>query len=356
MNVKSIKILNFRNYVNEKINLNEKINIIYGDNAQGKTNILESIFICAFGKSFRAKKESEIIRIGETNAQIILEYKNKDREGIIKIDLSNKKTIIVNGVKLNKLSELLGKINVVLFTPDDIGILKNGPAYRRRFLDMMIGQIRPNYVYTLNLYLKTLEQRNACLRQIKKHEISQDILEIWDEKMYEYAKKVYEYRNEFINKIISKINNFHKKITDEKEIIKIEYKSDLINKDEYLKKLKEEKEKDIIRGFTGRGIHKDDFILYINDKPISIYGSQGQHRTAILSLKLTELNIIKDEIGENPILLLDDFMSELDEKRINNFLNNIDDTQVIITCTNKIEIDDNNNSLFYIKKGKIEKK
>ena len=183
--------------------------------------------------------------------------------------------------------------------------------------------------------------------------------EWWNRNRNRYSvscKKVYEYRNEFINKIISKINNFHKKITDEKEIIKIEYKSDLINKDEYLKNLKEEKKKDIITGFTERGIHKDDFILYINDKPISIYGSQGQHRTAILSLKLTELNIIKDEIGENPILLLDDFMSELDEKRINNFLNNIDDTQVIITCTNKIEIDDNNNSLFYIKKGKIEKK
>ena len=215
MYIKNIKLNNFRNYENLELELNKNINIIYGNNAQGKTNILEAIFLSSFGKSFRTNKEKEMIKFNEKNCLVEIFYQKKDREGKVKIEISNKKQISLNSVKLKKLSELLGNINVVIFTPDDINILKNGPASRRRFLDMMIGQLRPNYVYNLNMYLKTIEQRNNYLRQIREENNPEDMLEIWDEKLAEYGEKIYIYRNEFINKIVEKINNILKNITNE---------------------------------------------------------------------------------------------------------------------------------------------
>ena len=266
-----------------------------------------------------------------------------------------KKQILVNGIKIKKLSELLGNINIVIFTPDDINILKGGPALRRRFLDMMIGQLKPNYVYTLNMYIKTLEQRNNYLRQIKEENKPENLLDIWDEKLIEYADIIYKYRKEFIDKIKKKINIIHKKITDEKEEINIQYTSNCESKEVYSELLKQRRKLDIIKGFTTKGIHRDDFEIYINNKELSIYGSQGQNRTAILSLKLSELQVIYDEIEEEPILLLDDFMSELDINRRKNFLNNINNTQVIITCAEKIEFLKENVDycLYQVKEGEI---
>lgn len=353
MYIEKIKLNNFRNYENLEINLNKNINIIYGDNAQGKTNILEAIFLSSLGKSFRTKKEKEMIKFNNDKLLVEIFYQKKDRAGKIKIEIGNKKQISINGIKIKKLSELLGNINIVIFTPDDINILKDGPEKRRRFLDMMIGQLRPNYVYNLNMYLKTIEQRNNYLRQIKEENKPEEMLEIWDEKLAEYGEKIYIYRKEFIEKIIKKINEIHSKITDEKEIIKIEYLSNCSKKDEYLKLLKERRKLDIIKGFTTKGIHRDNFVIYINDKEVSVYGSQGQNRTVILSLKLAELNVIYDEIGEYPIFLLDDFMSELDEKRRKNFLNNIENTQVILTGTEKIYLKNLEYKVFNVKNGNI---
>lgn len=353
MYINKIKLHNFRNYNEQEIELNKNINIIYGDNAQGKTNILEAIFLSSFGKSFRTNKEKELIKFGENGLIVETYYQKKDRDGKVKIEISNKKQISVNAIKIKKLSEILGNINIVIFTPEDINILKDGPANRRRFLDMMIGQLRPNYVHCLNLYLKTLEQRNNYLRQIKEEHKPEEMLEIWDEKLAEYGEKVYQYRVEFVDKIIKKINVIHNKITDEKEELKIEYISNCDSKENYIHLLKERRKLDIIKGFTTKGVHRDDFTIYINDKEVNIYGSQGQNRTVILSLKLAELNVIYDEIGEYPILLLDDFMSELDEKRRKNFLENIKDTQVIITGTEKIEISNIDYNLYHIKEGKL---
>ncbi len=353
MYIEKIKLQNFRNYEQLELDLNKNINIIYGNNAQGKTNILEAIFLSSFGKSFRTKKEKEMIKFNEQSAIVEIFYQKKDREGKVKIEIGNKKQISLNGIKLKKLSELLGNINIVIFTPDDINILKDGPAGRRRFLDMMIGQLRPNYVYNLNMYLKTIEQRNNYLRQIREENKPENMLEIWDENLAEYGEKIYVYRNEFINKIANKINNIHKNITDAKEEIKIEYLSNCDNKENYLKLLKERRKLDIIKGFTTKGIHRDDFVIYINDKEVSTFGSQGQNRTAVLSLKLSELQVVYDEIGEYPILLLDDFMSELDEERRKNFLNNIKNTQVILTGTDKIELSGVEYSMFNVKEGKI---
>jgi DNA replication and repair protein RecF len=355
MYINKIKLQNFRNYNEQEINLNKSINVFYGDNAQGKTNILEAIFLCTFGKSFRTNKEKELIKLGKDNANVIIEYEKKDRDGKISISISDKKQILVNGIKIKKLSELLGNINIVIFTPDDINILKGGPALRRRFLDMMIGQLKPNYVYTLNMYIKTLEQRNNYLRQIKEENKPENLLDIWDEKLIEYADIIYKYRKEFIDKIKKKINIIHKKITDEKEEINIQYISNCESKEVYSELLKQRRKLDIIKGFTTKGIHRDDFEIYINNKELSIYGSQGQNRTAILSLKLSELQVIYDEIEEEPILLLDDFMSELDINRRKNFLNNIKNTQVIITCAEKIEFLKENVDycLYQVKEGEI---
>lgn len=355
MYINKIKLQNFRNYNEQEINLNKSINVFYGDNAQGKTNILEAIFLCTFGKSFRTNKEKELIKLGKDNANVIIEYEKKDRDGKISISISDKKQILVNGIKIKKLSELFGNINIVIFTPDDINILKGGPALRRRFLDMMIGQLKPNYVYILNMYIKTLEQRNNYLRQIKEENKPENLLDIWDEKLIEYADIIYKYRKEFIDKIKKKINIIHKKITDEKEEINIQYISNCESKEVYSELLKQRRKLDIIKGFTTKGIHRDDFEIYINNKELSIYGSQGQNRTAILSLKLSELQVIYDEIEEEPILLLDDFMSELDINRRKNFLNNINNTQVIITCAEKIEFLKENVDycLYQVKEGEI---
>ena len=217
----------------------------------------------------------------------------------------------------------------------------------------MIGQLKPAYVYNLNMYLKYLEQRNNYLKQIKIDNRSDEMLEIWNEKLAEYAEKVYNYRMEFINLIKERINTVHSRITDEKEEIEIEYISDYVNKEQFKNNLHNSKRIDIIRGYTTKGIHKDDFLIKINNKSVGIYGSQGQHRTAILSLKICELQIIYNEIGEYPILLLDDFMSELDEKRRKSLLNYIKDIQVIITCTERMKLENVNYSIYNVKNGEI---
>lgn len=351
--IKNIKINNFRNYQKEDIRLEENINIFYGENAQGKTNIIESIFLCSFGKSFRAKKDIEMINLNENNSIVEIEYEKSDREGKIKIELGNKKNIYINGIKIKKLSELLGNLNIVIFTPDDINILKGGPQNRRRFLDIMISQLRPNYMHILNLYLKTIEQRNKYLRQIKEENKDENLLEIWDEKLSEYAIKICEYRVEFIDKLIKKITEIHKKITNNKEEIELKYITECKEKKEYIELLKQRRKLDIIKGFTTKGIHRDDFMIYLNNKEITMYGSQGQNRTAMLSLKLSELQVINDEIGEYPILLLDDFMSELDKNRRKNFLENIKNTQVIITGTEKLDIENLKYLEYNVINGKI---
>ena len=353
MLITNLKIENFRNYENLNLDLSKNINVFYGKNAQGKTNIIESVFLCAIGKSFRTNKDKELLKFGKDFFKIEIDYEKSDRNGKIKIEFSDKKNIYINGIKVKKLSELLGKINVVIFSPDDINILKDGPKMRRRFLDIMISQLRPNYVYCLNMYAKTLEQRNIYLKQIKFERKNPELLDVWDSKLSEYGEKIYIYRKEFMEKIENKIENIHNNITSNNEKIVLNYVSDFDTKEKFYKDLKENRINDINRGITTKGIHRDDFKVFLNDKDVSIYGSQGQNRTVVLSLKMSELEVIKDEIGENPILLLDDFMSELDSERRKNFLNNIGDTQVFVTCTDKLDIENLNFYMYNVKDGKL---
>ena len=353
MNITKIKLENFRNYSKQEIEFNNGINVIYGDNAQGKTNILEAIFLCSMGKSFRTTRDKDLIKLNESYTKINIEYEKSDRTGRIEYFIGDKKNVLVNGVKLNKLSQLLGNINSIIFSPDDIEVLKGAPQKRRKFLNMMISQLRPAYLFNLNAYNKTLEQRNNYLRQIKLENKPEEMLEIWDEKLATHAQIIYTYREEFVEKILSKIIDIHKNITDSKEVINIVYKSEFINKEDFIKKLKSARKKDILRGYTSVGVHRDDFEIYINNKNINLYGSQGQFRTSILSLKLSELYVIYDEIGEYPILLLDDFMSELDEKRRKKFVENITEAQVILTGTHKLILENLNYKIYNVKDSHV---
>ena len=304
------------------------------------------------GKSFRSKKDTDVINFNEKIANIELKYRRTDRDGKIKLEINEKKIFFINDIKQNKISDILGKINVVIFTPDDIDIIKDGPQKRRKFLDMLISSIKPNYVHLLNNYNKTLEQRNNYLRQIKLENKPVNMLDIWDEQLSTLSSNIYEYRKDFIGKIENNLEDFHNLITKSgKEKIKIKYISSSKDEKSFLENLRKTREIDIKRGFTAIGIHRDDFIIYLDGKPVSIFGSQGQQRTAVLTLKLCELQIVKDEVGEEPILLLDDFMSELDEKRRKNFLENIKGCQVILTCTDDINID-TESAKFFVEEGK----
>ncbi len=354
MYITEINLKNFRNYQEQKIQLDKEINIFYGDNAQGKTNIIESIFLCSMGKSFRAKKEKELIRFNELSTTVQIDYERQDRNGNIKAQIGEKKEFFINGVKQTKISNVVGKINVVTFSPDDIKMIKGGPDGRRKFIDMMISSLKPNYLYLLNHYNRVLDQRNSYLKQIVKDKKNEDLLEVLDEQLADLSCQIYEYRSQYFDKFAQIIQDTHNIITQKtktEENIKIKYLSNSKEKQEFLQNLKKNRGLDLARGYTSIGIHRDDFLIDINKKVVSIYGSQGQQRTATLTLKLCELRIVTEEIGENPILLLDDFMSELDENRRTSFLENLQNNQVIITCTDNIQLDKEHIKSFYVENG-----
>ena len=259
MYIQKIKLQNFRNYDFEEIELYKGTNIFFGDNAQGKTNILEAIFISSLGKSFRTNKEKELIKENKENAKIEIEFVKEKRTEKIKLDIADKKVFSVNEIILKKTSEIVGKINIVLFTPEDINILKNEPIKRRRFLNIMISQLRPLYIHLLSQYNKILEQRNNYLKQIKYENKNRSNLEIWDEQLINIGMKIFNYRKEFIEKINEKIKKIHLDTTENKEKIEIKYKSNVISEEEYRRKIKIKQEDDIQKGYTSIGIHRDDF-------------------------------------------------------------------------------------------------
>jgi len=321
----------------------------------GKTTILEAIFVGSLGKSFRTNKEKELIKENKEISKVEIKFLKKNREETIKYEIDNKKRFFINGIPVKKISEIIGKINIVLFTPEDIEILRNEPIRRRKFLNIMISQLRPMYIHMLSQYNKTLEQRNNYLKQIKYEKKSKQNLDIWDEQLIKTGIKIFEYRNEFIEKINKKIENIHLLTTENKEKIEKKYKTNIKTKEEYIKKLKDAQEIDIERGYTSVGIHRDDFEIFINGKNVSIYGSQGQQRSSIISLKLAEAEVVYEEIEEYPIILLDDFMSELDQKRVKGFIKNIKNNQVLITGKEKINLDNMVYNLYKVEKANVEK-
>ena len=265
MYIKKIILKNFRNYEFQEIDLNENINIFYGDNAQGKTNILEAIYMSSIGKSFRTNKDIELIKENEKLAEIEVLFFKNGRDEKINAKIDNKKLFLINDIPAKKTSEILGKINTVLFSPEDIEILRNEPLRRRKFLNIMISSLRPQYIHFLSEYNKVLEQRNKYLKQIKFENKKEENLDIWDEQLVKLGLKIYKYRKDYIKKINDKICKIHLETTNNKENIKIKYKSN-INKENYYKKLIESRKIDLQKGFTNIGIHRDDFEIFINEK------------------------------------------------------------------------------------------
>ena len=370
MRIKKLKVENFRNLENLDIEFSEGINIIYGNNAQGKTNIIESIYIFSFGKSFRANKDIELLKFDKEYFLSNIEIIKKDRElemdfGFDKI--SNKKMIKVNGVIQKKISDIIGKLNVVVFKPEDIKIVTDSPIIRRKYIDYLISSISKSYLENITKYKKVMEERNNLLKEIKLRlkgsknldETDSNFLDVYDKLLSKLNWEIYNERKRVIEKLNNYIYDIHLKLTENyinNEKLHIKYVSNVAEDIEKMyNNLSKSRLNDINKGYTSLGIHRDDYIISINSLDVSIYGSQGQKKSSIISLKLSELKVIEEVIGEKPVLLLDDYMSELDERRRLKFLDIIEDIQIIITTTHKISIDGKENIYFYVDNGKIER-
>lgn len=341
MIIKSIELKNFRNYEDLNISFDKGTNILYGDNAQGKTNILEAAYMSGTTKSHKGSKDKEMIRFGEQEAHIrtVVVKKQPGDSGLEKeyqIDMHLKqnrsKGIAINKVPIKKASELFGILNMVFFSPEDLNIIKNGPAERRRFLDSELCQLDKIYLSDLTNYNKILNQRNKLLKDMVYRPDLKDTLPIWDMQLVETGKKIINRRKQFIEELNEIVYQIHYRISGEKEELFLKYEPN-IDSIFFEDELNRAKMKDIKLCMTSVGPHRDDMLFSIKDVDIRKFGSQGQQRTSALSLKLSEIELVKRSIHDTPVLLLDDVLSELDSNRQNYLLNNISDTQTMITCT-----------------------
>ena len=357
MYVETLALRNFRNYEALDIIFSDKINILYGDNAQGKTNILESIYLSATTRSHKRAKEKDIIRFGEEESHIRLNIKKRDVGHRIDVHLKKigNKGIAIDGIPIKKSTELFGLINIIIFSPEDLSVVKSSPGERRRFMDMEICQLSRIYYSNLSKYNKVLDQRNNTLKQIAYRNGVEDVLDVWDDQLVDVGSSIIKERQNFINMLNEVIKEIHKNLTSEGEEIELKYEPN-VESDNFADVLKEKRNIDIKNTTTMSGPHRDDFGIFINNVDVRKYGSQGQQRTAALSLKLAEIELVKKIINDNPILLLDDVMSELDSKRREALLNSIKDIQTIITCTGyddfikqRINVD----KIYKISNGKI---
>lgn len=368
MRIKQISLKDYRNYEICHVDLSDHLNLIIGDNGQGKTNLLESVYICGFGKSFRTSKDVEWMRIGSKATFIRLEFEKLGQVSQIDIRLLNnrKKEVKVNGVNLSKMSELIGHMNIVLFSPEDLKLVKESPGDRRRFIDRELSHISPAYCHILMKYHRTLDQRNSALKKMQMtRKMDRAMLEIWDESLADLGAQLIVRRQVFINRLAVLSHNIHEQITDGKENLVVKYICSLNTKNlleydtiksDFLTTLSQTHTKDVERGFTTTGPHRDDLGLSINEKDIRSFGSQGQQRTAALALKLSEIEIIYEELGEYPILLLDDVMSELDAHRQNFLIKTFDKVQTIVTTTEVGQLYQDhlaNGKLFKISNGRV---
>ena len=334
MNIRSIELKNFRNYENLEISFDEGTNILFGDNAQGKTNILEAAYMSGTTKSHKGSRDREMIRFGEEEAHLKTVVVRGGREYQIDMHLKKNraKGIAIDKIPIKKASELFGILNIVFFSPEDLNIIKNGPAERRRFLDSELCQLDRIYLADLTNYNKILVQRNKLLKDMIYRPSLSDTLPVWDMQLIETGKKIIRRRKQFVDELREIVSDIHYRISGGKEELFLKYEpniDDIFFEDE----LSRAKEKDKKLCQTSVGPHRDDLLFSIGDVDIRKYGSQGQQRTSALSLKLSEIELVRKSISDTPVLLLDDVLSELDSSRQNYLLNNISDTQTIITCT-----------------------
>ena len=357
MIIKSLELADYRNYDTLSLNFDKGVNILYGDNAQGKTNILEAVYVAATTKSHRGSKDREIINFDKEEAHIRT-YVEKD--GVqTRVDMHLRKTgnkgIAIDGQKIKRAADLLGLCNVVFFSPEDLGIIKNGPSERRRFMDMELCQLDKTYLHDLNNYNKIINQRNKLLKDMYFSPGLMETLSVWDMQLAGFGSKVIERRRKFVEQLNPIIASIHRELSGGREKLEILYEPDTESED-FERKLRINRERDIKMKTTSVGPHRDDFAFLIDNIDARKFASQGQQRTAALSLKLSEIELVKNMINDSPILLLDDVLSELDSGRQQLLCNSIGNIQTIITCTgledfinNRFEI----NRIFKVKEGTV---
>lgn len=361
MYINRLQMMNYRNYEVLDIELCKNVNVFMGNNAQGKTNILEAIYYCAFAKSHRTSRDKELIKWDKDIAYVSVSVNKKRLDKKIEINVlkDGKKAIKINKIKISKIGELFGVFNVVMFSPEDLKIIKDSPGIRRRFIDMELCQLNSNYYHNLVQYNKVLNERNVVLKNKK---LSEDIIDIYDIQLAEFGNNIIMYRLNYINQLNKYGEEIHKDITSKKEEILFKYEStvkDLVNiKDSLYNQLVKNRQRDKERGLTSVGPHRDDFTVLINNVDVKAFGSQGQQRTAILTIKFASLKIIKEITGEYPVLLLDDVLSELDFSRKRYILSTIGEIQTIITCTGIEDLSsylDDKSKVFKVKDGDIKR-
>lgn len=354
-----MKLKNFRNYELLSLGFDKSTNIFYGDNAQGKTNILEAVYLSGTTKSHRGTKDKDMIQFGanESHIETIVEKNGIKYQIDMHLKKNSPKGIAINKIPIRKASELFGIINIVFFSPEDLNIIKNGPGERRRFIDLELSQLDKVYLNNLSNYNRIVNQRNHLLKEIDYNKGALETLDIWDMQLLQYGNKIIERRQKFIEEINKIISNIHKKLTGNREDIKIVYEpsNGALSFEQALLK---NKEKDLRIKSTSVGPHRDDIAFLVSDIDIRKYGSQGQQRTAALSLKLSEIELVKQSIHDTPVLLLDDVLSELDKHRQNYLLDSIHDIQTLITCTGVDEFVNHRfsiNKVFHVQSGQVTK-
>lgn len=359
MVIKSLKLKNYRNYDLLDLDFDADTNILYGDNAQGKTNVLEALYLSGTTKSHRGTKDKDLIQFGheESHIETIIEKRGIEYQIDIHLKKNSPKGIAINRIPLRKAGELFGIIHFVFFSPEDLNIIKEGPAARRRFIDLELSQLDKVYLSNLSNYNRVINQRNSLLKEIVFHENLIETLDIWDMQLIEYGQKVIESRERFIEQINQIISDIHYKLTGGKEQISLLYESSY--GDMTLEQaLKRYRERDLKFKSTSVGPHRDDMAFRVENLDIRRFGSQGQQRTAALSLKMSEIELVKRMTGDTPVLLLDDVLSELDKNRQNYLLDSIHDIQTVITCTGLDEFVNHRfsiNKVFYVKNGTVVK-
>ena len=359
MKIKQLKLKNYRNYDLLDLEFDSSTNIFYGDNAQGKTNILESIYLCGTTKSHRGTKDRDLIKFGEEESHI--EAVVEKNEVPFKIDIHLKKNspkgIAINKMPIRRASELFGIINIVFFSPEDLNIIKNGPSERRRFIDLELAQLDKVYLSDLSNYNRIVNQRNKLLKDSYNRQEILETLDVWDMQLAHYGKKIIDRRNLFIYQLNEIAGKVHERLTGGKEILNISYEPSNGNID-LEQAIKNNRERDIRMKSTSVGPHRDDICFMTDEVDIRKFGSQGQQRTAALSLKLSEIELVKQVTKDTPILLLDDVLSELDKHRQNYLLDSICDVQTLITCTGVDDFVNHRfsiNKMFHVEKGNVTK-
>lgn len=359
MVIKSLKLKNYRNYELLDLTFDAKTNILYGDNAQGKTNILEALYLSGTTKSHRGTKDRDLIQFGydESHLETIIEKNGIDFQIDMHLKKNSPKGIAINKIPIRKASELFGIIHFVFFSPEDLNIIKDGPAGRRRFIDLELSQLDKVYLSNLSNYNRIINQRNSLLKEIYYQENLLETLDIWDMQLVEYGTKVIESRKKFIEQVNGIIGDIHYKLTGGRESIILTYESS-VGEMSLEQALKRYRDRDMKFKSTSVGPHRDDLCFRAGNLDIRKFGSQGQQRTAALSLKLSEIELVKLLIRDTPVLLLDDVLSELDKHRQNYLLDSIHDIQTVITCTGLDEFVNHRfsiNKIFHVKSGTVAK-